>query len=171
MSDGQRPVRWESWHAAFEEGGRQASQDRPKDAGVSVALRRLVTPDDFAKALAEIVTARVLGDMGPRHQEACRTGILEWWDGRGRCVVLVREGSREARAWPGEDAVMAAMMERNGPKVGDPGPVLGGQATVIAGIEEVRPGLTMVTHAPPPEEPASGIVAAVKPVLPKGKKK
>jgi hypothetical protein len=70
------------WPGAFERAGKA-------DGGRSVETLK---PEDFARALRSMWTEHAMLDKAdPRVQEISRAGRLEWWDGRGRCVVLVRE--------------------------------------------------------------------------------
>lgn len=80
-------TRWQSWHAAFEEAGKT-------EHSLSAPHGRLILPltgSDFAAALGDLLTTRVLLMTPEQHQEACRTGSLTWFDARGRCVVIHRE--------------------------------------------------------------------------------
>lgn len=80
-------TRWQSWHAAFEEAGKA-------EHSLGAPHGRLILPltgNDFAAALGEVMTTRVILMSPELHQEACRTGSLTWYDARGRCVVINRE--------------------------------------------------------------------------------
>lgn len=90
-------TRWQSWHAAFEEAGKA-------EHSLGAPHGRLILPltgNDFAAALGEVMTTRVILMSPEQHQQACRIGSLTWYDARGRCVVIHREsglaGAPEAR--------------------------------------------------------------------------
>lgn len=146
-------TRWQSWHAAFEEAGKLGSGDPAHHNTISLTL----TPSDFAAAL---------GDLGrslpfDEHQRACRNGALRYWDPRGRSVEVVREGSVAER--------QAARLEAEAREES----TAKGRITLPPELEGAELGSlsyagNLAVSAPPP---ASGIVAAVKSVLPKGKKK
>lgn len=77
-------VAWTHWDEAF-----LAAEKEPEKR-----LTFTLTPPLYERALVSLASELGwLPKSDPRYQEACRTGRLEWWDGRGRCVVVVREGS------------------------------------------------------------------------------
>jgi hypothetical protein len=77
------------WPGAFEAAGKHQAE-HPE----AMRLSRVLKPDEFARALRSMWTEHgMIERSDPRVQEIGRTGRLEWWDGRGRCVVLVREGA------------------------------------------------------------------------------
>lgn len=76
-------VAWTHWDIAFEEAGKCAPDQR---------LAFALPTAQFSKALSALANDHGwLAKSDPRYQEACRTGRLEWWDERGRCVVVERE--------------------------------------------------------------------------------
>lgn len=102
-------ARWQSWHAAFEEAAKHVGA-----APTQYAHRMTVSPDDFAAALSDLMGF----SLTERGQAACRDGLLEWYDARGRCVLLEREGSRageQALPVATEADVMAAIRRANAP--------------------------------------------------------
>lgn len=83
-------VAWTHWDEAFELAGKCSSSEPGGDKRITFTL----TPPLFERALVSLAMEHGwLPKSDPRYQAACRTGRLEWWDGRGRCVVLVREGA------------------------------------------------------------------------------
>jgi hypothetical protein len=151
-------TRWQSWHAAFEEAGKAEHSLSAPNGRLILSL----TANDFAAALGDLLTTRVLLMSPEQHQEACRTGSLIWYDARGRCVVIHRE-SGLARARAPEDQA-----QWNGPSLG--GLIPKGFAPPLG-----RP----FTHPlpepdpPPPLPPRSGPpkVELREETKPKGKKK
>ena len=97
-------VAWTHWDEAFELAGKCSSSEPGGDKRITFTL----TPPLFERALVSLAMEHGwLPKSDPRYQEACRTGRLEWWDGRGRCVVLVREGS-----WAHTNAARFEAMQR-----------------------------------------------------------
>lgn len=77
-------VAWTHWDEAF------AAADKEPEKRLTFTL----TPPLYERALVSLASEHGwLPKSDSRYQEACMTGRLNWWDGRGRCVVLVREGS------------------------------------------------------------------------------
>jgi len=78
------------WPGAFEAAGKHQAE-HPE----ATRLSRVLKPEEFARALRSMWTEHgMIERSDPRVQEISRTGRLEWWDGRGRQVVLVREGAK-----------------------------------------------------------------------------
>lgn len=71
------------WPGAFERAG--------KAEGGRVV--ETLKPEEFARALRSMYAEHgYIEKSDVRVQEFSRTGHLDWWDGRGRRVTLVREG-------------------------------------------------------------------------------
>lgn len=97
-------VAWTHWDEAFELAGKCSSSEPGGDKRITFTL----TPPLFERALVSLASDHGwLPKSDPRYQEACMTGRLNWWDGRGRCVVLIREGS-----WAQKDAQRFEAMQR-----------------------------------------------------------
>lgn len=128
-------TRWQGWHAAFEEASRSPDRGR---------VRLTVSPDDFARALAEFMGFA----QSERGQDACRSGLLCWYDARGRCVILTREGS-EGAMWDGPTEAYA-----NRPDYPAPGAV-SPLWTLTTGADYVPPVEARSLHIGPPPPTAA----------------
>lgn len=158
-------TRWQSWHAAFEEAGKVGIAELGPGR-----LRLVLSAGDFALAMAaEHEQVALPYEV---QQEACMSGTLSRWDARGRCVIIIREGSLK-RAEPEGRIVLPPELE--GAEVGSLGyagnVAASAPSALVAPPERFEVPFSMPAGAsyPPPKD--AGIVAAVKSVLPKGKKK
>lgn len=180
-------VAWRDWPEAFQEAGKLNSSDPAGDQRLTFTLDAAA----YTKALRSLDNEHGwLPKTDPRYQQACFTGRLEWWDERGRCVVLIRQGGQ----WDRMGRIAVGGMPLGGPV--EPPAVVPDFSTGLAAVEthaykppadETRPAAELAASINAGGEAkaavlapglvsvetksAPSIVAAVKSVLPKGKKK
>jgi hypothetical protein len=86
------------------------------------AVEKRLPPEDFAKALRDLERAMPGLERGDaRHQDACRYGMVEWWDEEGASVRVVRvDGVYDRATFRPASEVVKDHPELLGSSSGDP---------------------------------------------------
>lgn len=138
-----------NWTEAFEEARKAGG-----------ALERRLDPEAWARALRELERAMPGLERGDaRHQEACMSGLLAWWDELGTCVRIVRAGGfwDRTRAMGGDPADQVPPPMPGNPTSQEP--VVLVEAGTLAGVrveeERLQRAADMLSESAPTVEMSS----------------